>query len=318
MAAPTGRPYKLQVLSTNGERKLQGSANKPTEDVTVPNLPEEIYPTSRALWQEGVFPVGAPKPRELFEGLPMLATGAGIWRKQSLHRPRRALPTFFWFISERVRRHWHAGHTSSSEISLIRSKPRELFEGLPMLATEEGIWRKQSLHRPGRALPTLFWFISERVRRHWHEGHTSSSEISLIRSDDSLRSIIPSSRLAGFLCPAEFPSVRAVVGDVLRAMETPSLDIIFAGGRVAGMSWYGRATSPDLMEVCVIWGEGIIRRWRRACCRRLGSAACDPGTIRSWRAFIYIIMIQKAGVKNASILVLGRGKGWGDLSKELA
>ena len=30
MAARTGRPYKLQVLSTNGERKLQGSANKPT------------------------------------------------------------------------------------------------------------------------------------------------------------------------------------------------------------------------------------------------------------------------------------------------
>ena len=31
MAARTGRPYKLQVLSTNGERKLQGSANNPTE-----------------------------------------------------------------------------------------------------------------------------------------------------------------------------------------------------------------------------------------------------------------------------------------------
>ena len=30
MAARTGRPYKLQVLSTNGERKLQGSANNPT------------------------------------------------------------------------------------------------------------------------------------------------------------------------------------------------------------------------------------------------------------------------------------------------
>ena len=29
MAAGTGRPYKLQVLSTNGERKLQGSANIP-------------------------------------------------------------------------------------------------------------------------------------------------------------------------------------------------------------------------------------------------------------------------------------------------
>ena len=31
MAARTGRPYKLQVLSTNGERKLQGSANNPTD-----------------------------------------------------------------------------------------------------------------------------------------------------------------------------------------------------------------------------------------------------------------------------------------------
>ena len=30
MAARTGPPYKLQVLSTNGERKLQGSVNKPT------------------------------------------------------------------------------------------------------------------------------------------------------------------------------------------------------------------------------------------------------------------------------------------------
>ena len=30
MVARTGRPYKLQVLSTNGERKLQGSANNPT------------------------------------------------------------------------------------------------------------------------------------------------------------------------------------------------------------------------------------------------------------------------------------------------
>ena len=172
--------------------------------------------------------------------------------------------------------------------------------------------------RPQWGPLTTFWFISERVRRHRHEGQTSSSEISLIRSEDSLRGIIPSSRLAGFLCQAEFPSVRAVVGDVLRAMETPSLDIIFAGRRVAGMSWYGRAASPDVTEVSVIWGEGIVRRWRHACCRRLGSAACDPGTIRRWRAFIWIIMIQKAVVKKASILVLGRGKGWGDLSKELA
>ena len=34
MAARTGRPYKLQVLATNGERKLQGSANKPTHPPT--------------------------------------------------------------------------------------------------------------------------------------------------------------------------------------------------------------------------------------------------------------------------------------------
>ena len=30
MASRTGQPYKPQVLSTNGERKLQGSADKPT------------------------------------------------------------------------------------------------------------------------------------------------------------------------------------------------------------------------------------------------------------------------------------------------
>ena len=34
MAARTGRPYKLQVLSTNGERKLHGSANNPTTAAT--------------------------------------------------------------------------------------------------------------------------------------------------------------------------------------------------------------------------------------------------------------------------------------------
>ena len=36
MAARTGQPYKLQVLSTNGERKLQGSANNPTLNFTPP------------------------------------------------------------------------------------------------------------------------------------------------------------------------------------------------------------------------------------------------------------------------------------------
>ena len=35
MAARTGLPYKLQVLSTNGERKLQGSANNPTSTTPV-------------------------------------------------------------------------------------------------------------------------------------------------------------------------------------------------------------------------------------------------------------------------------------------
>ena len=34
MTARTGWPYKLQVLSTNGERKLQGSANNPTDVVS--------------------------------------------------------------------------------------------------------------------------------------------------------------------------------------------------------------------------------------------------------------------------------------------
>ena len=41
MAARTGRPYKLQVLSTNGERKLQGSANKPTGKDAAEKNPEE-------------------------------------------------------------------------------------------------------------------------------------------------------------------------------------------------------------------------------------------------------------------------------------
>ena len=38
MAARTGQPYKLQVLSTNGEQKLQGSANNPT-------LPLSLFPS---------------------------------------------------------------------------------------------------------------------------------------------------------------------------------------------------------------------------------------------------------------------------------
>ena len=38
MAARTRQPYKLQVLSTNGERKLQGNANKPT-------LPLLLFPS---------------------------------------------------------------------------------------------------------------------------------------------------------------------------------------------------------------------------------------------------------------------------------
>ena len=43
MAARTGRPYKLQVLSTNGERKLQGSANNPTATSRfIPDITEEF------------------------------------------------------------------------------------------------------------------------------------------------------------------------------------------------------------------------------------------------------------------------------------
>ena len=42
MAARTGRPYKLQVLSTNGERKLQGSANNPTD--CMGNVSKNVLP----------------------------------------------------------------------------------------------------------------------------------------------------------------------------------------------------------------------------------------------------------------------------------
>ena len=59
MAARTGRPYKLQVLSTNGERKLQGSANNPTklvpqnESVTRNHLedPARIRHTYTGHWE---------------------------------------------------------------------------------------------------------------------------------------------------------------------------------------------------------------------------------------------------------------------------
>ena len=129
-----------------------------------------------------------------------------------------------------------------------------------MSATGAGMLRKQSSQRPCRSFPTLFLFFSDRESKHRHCGHTSSSEISRILSDDSLRGLVSPRGFAGFLCSAEFPS----------------------------------------------------NRWR------LGSAACDPGTM--WRviAFNWIIMIQKAGVKNASILGLGSGRSRGDIAEELA
>ena len=46
MAARIGRPYELQVLSTNGEWKLQGSPNKPTDmvaDVLTKPLPRDKH-----------------------------------------------------------------------------------------------------------------------------------------------------------------------------------------------------------------------------------------------------------------------------------
>ena len=87
---------------------------------------------------------------------------------------------------------------------------------------------------------------------------TSSSEISRIRPDDPLWSIIPLCRLAGFLCPAEFPSVRAVMGDMLEAVEAPSLDVVFAGSRVAGVSRYRLAAPSEISEVCVEGEEGVV------------------------------------------------------------
>ena len=50
----------------------------------------------------------------------------------------------------------------------------------------------------------------------------------------------------------------------------------------------------------------------------MDSAACDPGTSRSVVALTWIIMIQNAGVKNASIVVLGRERSGGKETKELA
>ena len=52
MAARTERPYKLPVLSTNGERKLQGSANKPTIALQVASECGQ-FPTVELLLKEG-------------------------------------------------------------------------------------------------------------------------------------------------------------------------------------------------------------------------------------------------------------------------
>ena len=49
------------------------------------------------------------------------AAGPGALRKQSLQHPRCAGPTLFLSLSKRVNKHWPWGHTSSSEISCMRS-----------------------------------------------------------------------------------------------------------------------------------------------------------------------------------------------------
>ena len=45
---------------------LMSWGGETVEDVTVPNLPEEIYRTSRALWQVGVFHGGERRPTMLW------------------------------------------------------------------------------------------------------------------------------------------------------------------------------------------------------------------------------------------------------------
>ena len=102
-----------------------------------------------------------------------------------------------------------------------------------------------------------------------------------------------------------------------RAVETPSLGIVFAGSGIAGVSWYCGAAPPEVPKLYDIGGEGVVCGWRRLSCRRLSSAVCDLGT--TWRvsAWIWIIMIQKAGVKNKSILGFGRSGGRGNKEEEL-
>ena len=79
----------------------------------------------------------------------------------------------------------------------------------------------------------------------------------------------------------------------------------------------GRAAPPEISEACIVGCEGIVCGLSPLRRLRLGSAACVPGTTRIRIAFIWIIMIQKAGVKNESISVLGRWKGWSDVTEEL-
>ena len=50
-----GRYHALPGTSRIVYMKLMSWGGETVEDVAVPNLPEVIYSTSRAVWQEGVF-----------------------------------------------------------------------------------------------------------------------------------------------------------------------------------------------------------------------------------------------------------------------
>ena len=78
-----------------------------------------------------------------------------------------------------------------------------------------------------------------------------------------------------------------------------------------------QGTPPEVSEACVVGCEGVKGGFRRLLCLCLGSAAGEPGTTLRWRTFIWIIMNEKGGVKNASIVVLGRRWGGGKLAEKL-
>ena len=111
---------------------------------------------------------------------------------------------------------------------------------------------------------------------------------------------------------SEASSFRAVVGDVSGAMESPARDVVGSCVEVTRVERRRRAAPPGIFEVGVFWGERVNGG------SGLDSAARDPGTTRSVAALIWIIMIQNAAVKNASILAFGRGSRVGKKTKELS